>query len=117
MAGGVRGTLYPFASMIGGTEVESVAFVEVEEPCVDGDVCMVTISSGDLVKGRLREHVEYCEKVLHAPEPILRIIREGYFLPLVHEPQHYHRCNHSSAFVHESVCYRVGCRIGCTQVH
>ena len=66
VAGGVRGVLYPFESMIdgtdvqgGGNEVERVALVEIEEPCVDGDECMVTICSGDLVKGRLREHVEF----------------------------------------------------------
>ena len=103
----MRGTLYPFVSMIDGTvqgegnEVESVAFIEVEEPFVDRAKCFVAISNGGSVKGRLRKHVEYWEDVLHAPEPILRIMREGYFLPLVHEPQHYHRWNHSSAFVHE----------------
>ena len=32
--------------------MERVVFVEIEEPCVDGDECMVTISSGDWVKGR-----------------------------------------------------------------
>ena len=54
------------------------------------------------VKGRLRERYEYWNSVLHAPEPILSIVKEGYFLPLVHEPAPFYRPNHCSVNVHES---------------
>ncbi len=41
------------------------------------------------VKGRLRERYDYWCDVLHAPESILCIVREGYFLPLMGEPPSY----------------------------
>ncbi len=67
----------------------------IEEECLEGLNELIS------VKGRLRECYEYWSNMLHAPESILSIIREGYFLPLVHEPPQFCRSNNRSVRDHE----------------
>ena len=67
-----------------------------------------TPNPGVCVKGRLKEHASYWEKVLEAPQSVLSIVRCGYVLPLKSMPPPLTQKNQLSAnthadFVHDSV--------------
>ncbi len=115
--GASQGSVYPFRS--DETEINDVGYdngihdIEWDDGH-GGCVSLNTYPIGDdeyleglnervCVKGRLRERYDYWSNVLHAPEPILRVIREGYFLPLMHEPPQFYRANNRSVNDHE-VC-------------
>ena len=49
------------------------------------------------VQGHLKQHLEYWEQVLKAPDYIIDSIRNGYVLPLFSAPTPYIDCNHKSA--------------------
>ena len=49
------------------------------------------------VQGRLKQHLEYWEQVLKAPDYIIDLIRNGYLLPLFSALSPYIGCNHKSA--------------------
>lgn len=60
------------------------------------------------VQGRLFTNLEFWEKVLEAPPPVIECIKEGYKLPLLSLPEQYMKPNHRSAqqnkeFVTEAV--------------
>lgn len=57
------------------------------------------------VKGRLKQCYRFWRDVLHAPEPILRIVQCGYQLPLLREPKAYCRPNNHSVHVHVLIQY------------
>ena len=107
-----RGPLYPFSSSMSGSMmgVEWCSCdsdregwpLEFEAEASEVFEGLEPLNKLSCVKGRLRERYEYWNSVLHAPEPILSIVKEGYFLPLVHEPAPFYRPNHCSVNVHES---------------
>ncbi len=68
------------------------------EPCAN----CYTISDNLSVKGRLKESYAYWRDVLHAPDVILSIIKNGYVLPIVYEPKHIIGPNTGSVYAHET---------------
>ena len=51
-----------------------------------------------VVRGRLREHVEFWREVIKAPAYIIDCIQDGYKLPLYSEPPPHEQSNSVSAF-------------------
>jgi hypothetical protein len=74
------------------------------------------MSSGVVVKGRLKKHISFWRDEIKAPTAIINVIDTGYVLPLKSEPTPYFHANHHSAnrhssFVQESVSEL--CATGC----
>lgn len=71
------------------SEVLTPRYWEAEHACIS-------------VKGRLKESFEFWANELRATKPVLDIVQQGYYLPLMHVPDIYCRPNHRSAFMNVS---------------
>ena len=85
-----------------GTDNESSLGLEEENNELSGDLarCWELEQEGPQitdVQGRLFTNLDFWEKVLEAPPPVIECIKEGYKLPLLSLPEQYMKTNHRSA--------------------
>ena len=74
--------------------------------------------SSESVKGRLRKNVQFWKEELKAPNNIIRVIEEGYELPLVSLPGAHRACNHQSALENNKfVCQEISKLVECGSLH
>ena len=79
-----------------GEQVIVDGWVEVEVSQGGGSL-VVCCEAAVSVKGRLKQSVDYWERVLQAPPPIVNIVAQGYILPFREAPTGKRFCNQMSA--------------------
>ena len=73
--------------------------------CWEIEDSKISVLGGMAVRGRLRQHIDYWVKELHATQWIMDMIRDGYTLPFYVEPPAYRKntAYANADFVHNAV--------------